>query len=198
MIKLEFANIGELRDLFKQARKKLGGSIAEGLRQAQDTWAAAMDNKRVNAPKDDPQLADKIRSPEAVAYPLEGNHLAGEINTADPAVAAAAAQRKGAKKSNKPFDIKPGMLRSPKAKVSLKTGKKYIDVPIRSDPAHPVRRISEKSIDKKGRQHGSAPGSWIHPGFKDDDLPPTMSAPAQAVEQDFSTRVRDAIMSLFR
>jgi len=54
-----------------------------------------------------------------------------------------------------PFDMKPGMLASPKAKVS-KTGNRYLNVPIReAQQTVVIRTVSSKS----------KPGSWIHPGL---------------------------------
>jgi hypothetical protein len=49
-----------------------------------------------------------------------------------------------------PFDMKPGLLRSPKVKISKK-GNPYLAVPIKDS----VRIVSSKS----------KPGSWIHPGI---------------------------------
>jgi hypothetical protein len=57
-----------------------------------------------------------------------------------------------------PFDMKPGLLRSSKAKIA-KDGSKYLVVPIKSNP-YSFRVVSSKS----------KPGSWIHPGIQARDF----------------------------
>lgn len=77
------------------------------------------------------------------------------------------------------FDIKPGLLDSPRAKES-KTGGKYIDVPLKPKKSE-LQKLAQ-DIGAKGKtalamltksntairrvSDRSKPSSWMHPGFK--------------------------------
>lgn len=110
-----------------------------------------------------------------------------------------------------PWDIKPGLLASPKAKVA-KDGSRYIDVPLHTSYAHveswrprgPSDQAGEFSVSESGQylpfepgaagrsgpivfrrvsEKGSHPMSWIHPGFVSRGFGPTFQISAGRVTE---------------
>jgi len=94
------------------------------------------------------------------------------------------------------FDMKPGLLRSPKAKIG-KQGQRYIDVPMmnrQSVTGKPdIRRLSAQWKDDKGRQHGTASYKWIHPGVKPEGEAGPIALPSRQAIPPITLRRRQAI-----
>lgn len=107
-------------------------------------------------------------------YPLDGNPLRGGIEVK-------IRYYRYIRDGIRPYDMKPGLLRSPKARIS-KTGVKYLVVPIRTSPHRFAERIFRiVTSQSKG---------WIHPG-----LPPkNLGAYAQeTLRRRAARRIRDAM-----
>ena len=62
------------------------------------------------------------------------------------------------------FDMKPGLMRSPKVKIS-KSGKKYMNIPVfKAAFSNPYLKAVKASAFRTVTEN-SHPNSWIHPGL---------------------------------
>lgn len=82
-------------------------------------------------------------------YPLGGDRLAGGVEVK-------IAYYKYIRDGIRPYDMKPGLLASPKAKTS-KNGIRYLVIPMREEPHRWSRRVF-RIVTSRSK-------GWIHPGM---------------------------------
>lgn len=82
-------------------------------------------------------------------YPYLGNPLRGALEIQHPHYLRI---RDGVR----PYDMKPGLLSGPRARVSL-SGRRYAIVPIRLDPSKKSGPVTWRAVSDRSR-------GWIHPG----------------------------------
>jgi hypothetical protein len=206
----KITNLNEVVNYLKGIRKGIEDEVRQELRFARRLWAEAY--------PDDPELKEEIRDRGVMSIDPDGT--SGTVSIADPNAQKAAAAKEGESggggtPGSGPYDIKPGLLRSTKAKVG-KQGQRYIDVPLagqgrytrsavgrflltalgREAVAPKFRRVSEQWQDKKGQMRGSKPSSWIHPGQKRKGKETVIERVQRDLNEDFERHLSKRIEQL--
>lgn len=143
-------------DLFgtEEMVARMPETVADMIREARAFWEAEA-GRRLDSSRDEYQRAIRIRQVGG-AWVLDlDSEVANMLETGVD-----------------PFDMKPGMLNGPKAKVGP-TGRRYNRIPVKSlgSPVS-IRTVSD----------ASAAGSWVHPGLKGANI-------ADEVEKELSDRI---------
>jgi hypothetical protein len=129
-------------------------AIAQSVTEAQRVMASAVTGRRVSWSGGSFTIASRTGGLAAAIqaggrYPLGGNRLAGGI-------AIQCRYYQSIRDGIKPYDMKPGLLRSAKAKTSRK-GIRYVIVPLPASSKQPWAARVFRIVTSQSK-------GWIHPG----------------------------------
>lgn len=185
MIEIKIDGLDAVLASFVGLEAELGQIVKQQLESARQQWIAAYEKPKRRSKT----VSDDAEQPKIV-YPKDGDPLQGEMIVSDDA--SKRLQGYG------PFDIKIGLLRSPRAKIGRTTGQPYIDVPLmnkNSVTGKPdIRRVSGQYKDARGRPRGTPEWKFQHPGYKGGNLEATQKKINENIERDLES----AIKKLFR
>lgn|SRR6185437_468733 len=189
-------DISDIDDLLEKVKEQIGGAVDETLEYAQEQWAGNVRNRA---------LKEMIMSKSAIHKTSE---YSGEVVLDDTQ----AEEMLGYEiQGHAGWDMKPGLLASPKAKTSKTTGVRYLKVPFHGNipGRNPFtgRHASTSEMEDyedmlyEAGEGGtyrtvsdkSPPGSWMYPPQN-----PNPDANPELISSDVEAHLLEIIEDIFR